>query len=233
MNNEERRAFLDELFRNGGFARLYHAGKKHEARETVCELSTGARIVVRFPGKKANMDRGNLVMDFRIDFERDGTSIAPSHANIVADIYNKVRNGKMPPAELRRTLVKLAITGEIDIEQARAELRYNVVRPSEELKEEVRNAHGLKADHYSAEMNDRDLDLEELFELIGWIALQEDINYPRGQGRKMPFSRYIEAVVAADRRERELADVVQRAVMHYRPPEDWPEVDYSFRKHVH
>ena len=97
-------------------------------------------------------------MDFRIDFERGSTSIAPSHANIVADIYNKVRNGKMPPTELRRTLVNLATTGEIDIERARAELRYNVVRPPEELKEEVRVAHGLKASQFYAEMNDRDSD---------------------------------------------------------------------------
>lgn len=33
-------------------------------------------------------------------------------------------------------------------------------------------------------------------EKIFWITLQEDINYPKGSGRRMPFSRYYEGMLA-------------------------------------
>lgn len=68
--------------------------------------------------------------------------------------------------------------------------------------------------------------LEELKYLISWIALQEDINYPLAkdsklQGRKMPFYRYIEALFIASGhrrvRERNLEDVIKRAIEHKQP----------------
>ena len=60
-------------------------------------------------------------------------------------------------------------------------------------------------------------------ELIYWITLQEDINYPPpNSGRKMPFRRYFEAsLVAARYVNNTLMDVKQRTNIRGKPPTNW------------
>ena len=79
-----------------------------------------------------------------------------------------------------------------------------------------------------------DLTIEELFTSIKWIVLQEDINYPISsgfEGRKMPYSRYIEAVYTTESNGRTIENVIQRALAHFRPTQ-WKDMDYSFRKNI-
>lgn len=68
----------------------------------------------------------------------------------------------------------------------------------------------------------------ELVSLMTWVVLQEDINYPPpNQGRRMPFMRYLEAVLVAQGHPTyKLGDMVKRALGHFKP-QPWPEVNYS------
>ena len=82
---------------------------------------------------------------------------------------------------------------------------------------------------YNSDGNQWDLEIEELYTAIGWIALQEDINYPqkRGyEGRKMPFSRYLEAVQYAAE-DKPVKKIIHRALSHNRQT-NLDDVDYSF-----
>lgn len=48
----------------------------------------------------------------------------------------------------------------------------------------------------NCDFNDEKLD--DLKHIIYWITMQEQINFPRGKGIKLPFSRYYEAILSAD-----------------------------------
>lgn len=67
---------------------------------------------------------------------------------------------------------------------------------------------------------------EKLTDLMFYIALQEDINYPdeRFQGRKMCFYRYLEAVYCKVYDNHRIEDAVDKAIVHGYIPENWDDV---------
>lgn len=61
---------------------------------------------------------------------------------------------------------------------------------------------------------------EELTALMFYIAIQEDINYPKAQGRKMCFNRYWEAIYCKVYNNHVLWEALDRAAARY-IPKNW------------
>lgn len=68
---------------------------------------------------------------------------------------------------------------------------------------------------------------EQLTDLMFYIAIQEDINYPeaRYQGRKMCFYRYLEAVYCKVYDNHRIEEAFERAVARGHIPANWCDVE--------
>lgn len=67
---------------------------------------------------------------------------------------------------------------------------------------------------------------EQLTDLMFYIAIQEDINYPevRYQGRKMCFYRYLEAVYCKVYTKHSIEEAIEKAVARGYIPHNWHDV---------
>jgi hypothetical protein len=193
----------------------------------VDECSNGTKIHMVFPGKKAKVKEGKLIYDYRVDIEKDGVRTTLSHANLITDIANKCLNCSIDKTKFKELLIQEAQETDFDIHVISRELKYNPIAPPTELLNSVKGAHGSK--FYNKTGNSFDFEIEELFKSMKWVVLQEDINYPmpKYEGRKMPFARYIETVFVTETTTHSLAEVIQRALAHFRPVR-WNDMDYSF-----
>lgn len=221
------RSELDEFFDEVDYSGLVEAGKTHSVTRVVHRCDSGAVISLCFPGYKAH-DRGTT--DYRVDIEKE-TQTSLSHANIILDVYSKCQSGRVDPEEMRTYLERTAEDGRDVIGDLPPSMQ-NYARgdPSDrDLIETVASGHPA-GDSFNRHGNQWDLDVEELTHSMFWIVLQEDINYPmpKYEGRKMPFSRYMEAVWAAHQNDESLLKkVIKRALAKGHRPDPWPEVDYG------
>ena len=73
---------------------------------------------------------------------------------------------------------------------------------------------------------------EQLTDLMFYIALQEDINYPNTyyQGRKMCFYRYLEAIYCKISSKHSLQEAITRATAHGYIPGNWTDVGELYDK---
>ncbi|AWV97619.1 hypothetical protein [Arcticibacterium luteifluviistationis] len=202
---------------------------RHTTSIVLEKCANGTEISVSFPGYKAyRKTTGAIIYDYRVDIIKGGIKTSLSHANLIVDIYNKIRFGRLFALGMSNALIQLSQESDIDLKQFIADLRYLKKKPSEELLDLVSEWHGDKK--FNKVGNSFDLTLEELFLSIKWIVIQEDINYPIANGflgRKMCFSRYLEAVFATHQRGNNLEDVIKRTLSHERP-KPWVTMDYSF-----
>lgn len=200
----------------------------HVCSELVEQCSNGTTFTVVFPGYKAKRVGEKMVYDYRVDITKCGTTTALSHANIIVDIYNKIRNGRLDASRFRAILIRFFMDADESCMKEVFSLPYNAVKPEQELLQQVKIAHESKT--YNAVGNSFDLTMEELLVSIKWIVIQEDINYPiaKGfEGRRMPLARYLEAIMVADSGGHMLEEVIQRALSHSRPSR-WSDISYSF-----
>ena len=74
-------------------------------------------------------------------------------------------------------------------------------------------------------------DFDVLTDLMFYIAIQEDINYPdaRYQGRKMCFKRYLEAIYCKVNGKYILQNAIDRAQARY-IPQDWKDAGDLYQK---
>jgi len=228
----ETKKHLVDLFTSNNFEEDARNNCLHTNLLEVEALSNGSKIFVSFPGYKC-IRYNEIVYDYRVDISKNKDRVALSHANIITDLFNKVKNVGMAPKKLANALIESSIESTFELDKVVNNLKYNPVKPNKDLISRVNTAHGNKT--YNQLGNAFDLTIEELFSCIKWIVIQEDINYPissRCQGRRMPFSRYIEAVFTAQSNTHRLEEVIQRALSHFIPPE-WDEIDYSFALKIH
>ena len=228
----ETKKHLVDLFTSNNFEEDARNNCLHTNLLEVEALSNGSKIFVSFPGYKC-IRYNEIVYDYRVDISKNEDRVALSHANIITDLFNKVKNVGMAPKKLANALIESSIESTFELDKVVNNLKYNPVKPNKDLISRVNTAHGNKT--YNQLGNAFDLTIEELFSCIKWIVIQEDINYPissRCQGRRMPFSRYIEAVFTAQSNTHRLEEVIQRALSHFIPPE-WDEIDYSFALKIH
>ena len=228
----ETKKHLVDLFKSNNFEEDARNNCLHTNLLEVEALSNGSKIFVSFPGYKC-IRYNEIVYDYRVDISKNEDRVTLSHANIITDLFNKVKNVGMAPKELANALIESSIESTFELDKVVNNLKYNPVKPNKDLISRVNTAHGNKT--YNQPGNAFDLTIEELFSCIKWIVIQEDINYPISshcQGRRMPFSRYIEAVFTAQSNTHRLEEVIQRALSHFIPPE-WDEINYSFALKIH
>jgi len=228
----ETKEYLVDLFKSNNFEEDARNNCLHTNLLEVEALSNGSKIFVSFPGYKC-IRYNEIVYDYRVDISKNEDRVTLSHANIITDLFNKVKNVGMAPMELANALIESSIESTFELDKVVNNLKYNPVKPNKDLISRVNTAHGNKT--YNQLGNSFDLTIEELFSCIKWIVIQEDINYPISshcQGRRMPFSRYIEAVFTAQSNTHRIEEVIQRALSHFIPPE-WDEINYSFALKIH
>ena len=228
----ETKKHLVDLFKSNNFEEDARNNCLHTNLLEVEALSNGSKIFVSFPGYKC-IRYNEIVYDYRVDISKNEDRVTLSHANIITDLFNKVKNVGMAPMELANALIESSIESTFELDKVVNNLKYNPVKPNKDLISRVNTAHGNKT--YNQLGNSFDLTIEELFSCIKWIVIQEDINYPISshcQGRRMPFSRYIEAVFTAQSNTHRIEEVIQRALSHFIPPE-WDEINYSFALKIH
>lgn len=78
---------------------------------------------------------------------------------------------------------------------------------------------------------DHGFSFEVLTDLMFFIAIQEDINYPnvRHQGRKMCFYRYLEAIYCKIYINHKFEEAINRAKTHGHIPHNWNDVGELYK----
>jgi hypothetical protein len=224
---------LKEVFVENNFELHLKNGLKHVKEELLSTCGNGSQITVSFPGYKAYKKQEKVVYDYRIDIHKNGVKTALSHANIITDIYNKIKHGRLMSLAMSNALISLSKEGPLDMKLWMSDLLYRPVKPGKSLLDEVEKAHLGKV--YNRLGNSFDLTLEEMFLSIKWIVIQEDLNYPISEnfeGRRMSFARYLETVFITQNNKYSLEDVLKRTLLHKRPI-PWIEMDYSFIDLIH
>jgi len=217
---------LEKLFEKEEFYNL----DDHSKREKVYECKNGTEIFIVFPGYKASKTN----YDYRVDIKKESEEIPLSHCNIITDIYNKCINDRIDKTKFKYLLIKVFKEDSFDFEKYEEFVDYNRKEPpKEELLKSIDKAHKSKS--FNRDGNRWDLNFEELFYSIGWIVIQEDLNYPIQEGyegRKMPLCRYIETIYCSHREDHTIEEVIERTVIHDRRPKKWDEIDYSFLRKI-
>jgi hypothetical protein len=219
MSYDKVTADLHAVFKSHGFEQLL--SKKEQKAHQVHRCASGAELTVHFPGYKAQLNP--FRPDYRVDITMPGQEkgIPLSHANLIVDLYNKVVNGKMNADALQKALLDQLCDCGTNYDALASLLPYTPIAPPEALLDRAQAAHKAIGKSYSRAGNASDLTLEELFSSIKWISIQEDFNYPmpKYQGRKMPYTRYLEALHVAKNQSsaHTLEEVIQRALSHSRP----------------
>jgi len=231
MKYHEAEQKLQQLFESRDYRGLIQQRLRHAHRDLIHTCSNGSKIYISYPGLKARLERdGKIVYDYRVDIDivtsKFPTSL--SHVDIIVDIYNKCLHN-FDRELMRQLLIKTAREGQFDVNQYSQLRSYSYQAIDKSLIRFAANGHTALGKTYNSTANQFDLTFEELFNSIFWIVLQEDINYPRPkfQGRKMPFSRYLEALYCFDSKHL-FSEVIDRALVEGRRPSEWPDMDYSF-----
>lgn len=226
---KEPKTKIIEEFTKNKFIEIANKGLEHTNTHPVYDcIATNTKIILSYPGNKAGWKGKYYSYDFRVDSIIRGMKLALSHANIIVDIYNKVKYGGMDAEMLMAFLIFAMEEGEFDLPTAIANLPYSPINPSVELLEIGRVAHGGK--RFDERCNSVDLTLEELFVSILYIGMQEDVNYPiehHKKGRIMPLERYLEAIHVCVDDSHTLTEVIERALAHGIPPEQWKDLNYG------
>ncbi|AEH48505.1 hypothetical protein [Parageobacillus thermoglucosidasius] len=223
-------------FEKSDYISLYNQ-KKQERYSVLSFQDVNGRssIDITFPGYKAEIKNNKVTKyDFRVNIVKENLNIdtPPSHVNIIVDLYNKVQKDNSLYNDLRIFLHNLSLDNDLDPFRNTKLLEYpyeNTINM--EVINLTENIHRRLGKTYNKNGNYWNYSFTDLAHCIKWIVLQEDINYPirNGKlGRKMPFSRYFEAIFVAVNHSHTLEEVVTRALQHYTRPANWRELDYSF-----
>lgn len=196
-------------------------GEKHTQNYVIDILSNRTEIIICFPGYKSAPNKfGGYTYDYRVDIKmptQNGFQTTLSHANIIADICSKCLDYPTLKPILIESLLEIYKNGLTNLMLSDyQDFSVKPIRP--DIIDIVVSAHTALGKQHNLDGNKFSLSFEELFHSILWISLQEDLNYPmpKFEGRRMPFSRYLETIWQIDDNHN-LAEVVTRALSHYRP----------------
>ena len=225
---------LLNLFSKNNFQGLVRQKKYNTCSSPLAAVHSSLPLRVCFPGYKSILTEERTVYDYRVEVDLAGTGdwVAVSHVNIILDLFSKVWFDKSKEPVLYRWLCSLAENGcGIDLITFDSLTLFPNRRLPSEFYQKVNKMHQSIGKIYHAEGNARSFTAAELSDIIPWIALQEDINYPmpKFQGRRMPFCRYMEAIYcAAHPGDRKISHVISRALSHKKiaPWADAQEIPY-------
>lgn len=222
MNYSEMREWLTAAFEENGFEDQLQARRWNSRGITALSVQNqSGEIRITFPGYKSRKTDDGIVFDYRVN-AAGREDIAISHVNILADIFEKVRNFPEIGPEFIRFLLDLAQHGcDVRAESYPALLALPAAPIDRRLAAQLNRVHLKLGKSYNAPGNGWSYTIAELADYIPWIVLQEDINYPMPQylGRRMPFFRYLEAVYCGmhfTKTVHRISDVAIRALSHSR-----------------
>jgi hypothetical protein len=229
------RAFVLNKFEEKGFLKVWLDGEEERKKENSKynkNVNTQSfkvpnkfnlDLVISFPGYKTKIKNDKIIYDYRVSLNQ----IAISHANIVTDLYNKALELKGNSSIINQYLFDLANNGYDYQRENYLKINEIINPPSVNLLDEVQMFHNNLNKKFGLQGNENwSYTLDELSYVIMFIVLQEDINYPPPYylGRKMPFSRYLEAVFLAQHPDNgvyKLRDVLDRTLVHNIRPEPY------------
>lgn len=188
------------------------------------------------PGQKATSQ-----WDFLAPLVIADESLEISHVAIMVDLYSKVVYNGVDGVSLRGMLRGLSALASpfsfSNLAPALQEYRPGAPPPKEVLAAAEAGVEGTRQ-RYNRAHNRIDLCMDELFNLAFWIILQEEVNYGAfndagygtGWGRRLPLSRYMEAVEAGAKRDlQRFEEYVRWACNKGRPVAGRdPSIDYGF-----
>ncbi|MFL0266821.1 hypothetical protein [Candidatus Clostridium radicumherbarum] len=168
---------------------------KWELHEKEIETDSD-NIKLQIPGKKTDIS----VYDFRLLLNIGNYKYFLTHANIIIDLYTKIKYNPSFATNLREFIVDIAINGLR--EENRLE-RYGLdkLKTNQFVKTEYKNIAAECVPNYNKYFNYRTCDMNLLRSILFWVTLQEDINYPidKGcQGRRLAFTRFVESIYCAE-----------------------------------
>jgi hypothetical protein len=230
MDYQGMKDFIISEFEKNEYRKLVKQNKRNSKSVKLTELKNKSAFYAYYPGYKARITARGTYYDYRVDIIKGKKQVTLSHVNIIVDLYQKVfRNN-----ELKDDLIKMLgnIITQGDIDPLNKTNLLSMYMPgnstSKETMQILHKIHEEIGKKYNSEGNQWDFEIEELYTAIGWIALQEDVNYPQEkgyEGRRMPFSRYLEAIQYAAE-EKQIKTIIWRALSHGRP-KNLKDVDYS------
>ena len=225
------RKYLLTEFNNNGYKDLLKQNNKLSQELHLATLENGTSFTAVYPGLKSGISRNKIKYDYRVDIHKQDVTVTLSHVNIIVDLYKKIHGNNGNRDDFLKMLGNLYRSGNSQPLQGISDLSHyqssDPIGPTEI--EELHRIHREIGKRYHEPGNQWDLEIEELYTAIVWIALQEDINYPQEEGyegRRMPFKRYIEAVEFAARNQ-PITLIIHRALQHNYRPKDFTDVDYS------
>ena len=195
-------------------------------------------IKLSYPGYKSRLEDGTAGCDYRVEawlMQQNGW-VAISHVNILMDLFLKACDKKELEKLLYCWLLDLAMHGcQIDLAGYHALLAIPAYRMDQGMFQKIEALHQKLGKEYKRAGNARSYSISEASDLIPWVAMQEDMNYPmpRYEGRRMPFARYMEAVYCGAHMHlqegRRISEVIRRALSHTRvlPWKDAKEIPYG------
>ena len=195
-------------------------------------IDSTSDFYITYPGYKTYTKKnGTFVYDYRVNFK----GCAISHPSIIIDLYSKVTQHPEKAKRMKEFLIRLSKEGDsINLEDFEdlSSTKFDPV--SKAILNETNTIFERLDKAYLKNGNIAwNFSLEDLTNLISWISLQEDINYPMSighyQGRMMPFYRYVESIYCAIAKRpsiHNIEKVIERALIH-KQPNLWPSINYD------
>jgi hypothetical protein len=209
----------------------------------------GLNLKINYPGYKSEVIENGHVYNYedgkkkfygnytttKFDYRVDLNNHSISHVNIVIDLYNKglqLLKSNQNIYLLTELLFNLARKGDDYNRNKFLKLNeFNFNPPAKSLLENTSNIHKKFDKNYNQSANRNWVySLDELANVIIWIVLQEDINYPhkRCEGRKMPFKRYLETLYCCKHKDKRIDEVIERTLTEKYIPENWNDVKLNY-----
>ncbi|MEK6974942.1 MAG: hypothetical protein AABY18_01205 [Candidatus Thermoplasmatota archaeon] len=187
-------------------------------------------------------------LDFLAPLHVGGKLRQASHVAIMADLYTKVAVNGVKPRDLLHLLADLYPSAS---SKGPGSIPSNLVgykqgtAPSTAVKAAMARAVQGTKHKYNPSDNVDDLEVPELFHLMFWILLQEEVNYglfntlrgplgKRGQGRCLPLDRYAEAIYAGRKKDLTLLEKYANLACNKgrQAPQRDEDVTYAFPPQV-
>lgn len=250
MSFKKIRTKLIDEFDNNNFRQLVKNKEKHK-KSYIISNNYNLDLKIDYPGYKSEVvEDGNIYSfennnkttnqkynsvkyDYRVSLKNN----AISHVNIVIDLYNKglqLLESDKSIYILTELLFDLAKNG--DNYNRNKFLKINQLKfeaPSTKLLKTTKNLHDKLDKYYNKKANENwSYNLDELANVIIWIVLQEDINYPykRCEGRKMPFKRYLETLYCCKYKDKSIKEVIKRTLTENHIPKNWHDINLNYSR---
>ncbi|MCM0647244.1 hypothetical protein NBE98_02500 [Clostridium swellfunianum] len=187
------KTMLEEAYtRENLECKKYSKEELHE-KEIETEIDN---IKLQIPGKKT--DKG--IYDYRLLLSVDKYNYFLTHANIIIDLYTKIKYNRTYAENLLNFVVNIAINGLSD-ENKPEQFGLDKLKTNQLVRTDYKIIGTECVPNYNKNFNFKTCEINLLRSILFWVTLQEDLNYPieKGcQGRRLAFTRFVEAIYCGE-----------------------------------